>query len=116
MAGTPRQPQPRVSAPLVAHLSRQEDVMLVRLFGELDLATVPRAEAAIEEAEQHAGMGIEIDLSGLEFMDSTGLRMLLRARERADDGQRTLQLRPGPRAVQRIFDLTSTAVLFEFLI
>lgn len=47
------------------------------LRGELDLATAPRLEHALEEA----GGDVLLDLRGLTFMDSTGVRVLLEAAE-----------------------------------
>lgn len=58
---------------------------------------------------------LELDLSGLGFMDSTGLRLLLDARGRALAQGRRLLLRRGPRAVQRVFEITALAATFEFL-
>ncbi len=55
-----------------------------------------------------------IDLAALEFMDSTGLRTLLEARERALSEGHGLALRRGPRQVQRVLELTRTDEVFEF--
>ncbi len=55
-----------------------------------------------------------IDLSGLSFMDSTGLRALLQAREQASANQHELVLRRGPRQVQRVLELTKTDEVFTF--
>ncbi len=52
------------------------------LRGELDLATAGRLEAALAEA----GGPVVLDLTGLTFMDSTGVRMLLEAAE-GDNGE-----------------------------
>lgn len=55
-----------------------------------------------------------VDLSGLEFMDSNGLHILVSAQQRAvQNGQRLALLR-GPRPVHRLFDVTQTAALFQF--
>jgi anti-sigma B factor antagonist len=58
----------------------------VTLRGELDLATAGRLEAAIEQA----GSPVMLDLSGLTFMDSTGVRVLLQAAERAPGALRII--------------------------
>ena len=47
-----------------------------------------------------------LDLSGLEFMDSTGLRVLLRARSAADEGRWQVFLRDVPPTITRLFDMT----------
>ncbi|MBS1868340.1 MAG: STAS domain-containing protein [Actinobacteria bacterium] len=102
-------------APFVAQVARAEGLARVRLIGELDVAAAPRAEAAIARAEQRQPPTLELDLSALAFMDSTGLRLMLGARERALDAGRTLLLRRGPFAVQRVFEVTSLVTLFEFV-
>lgn len=101
---------------LAGQLSRRDGAMTVRLFGELDIASVPRAEALICEAEACGSMPLELDLTGVEFIDSTGLRMLLRARDRALETGRRLRVRPAPPPADRIFALTGTGRLFEFLL
>lgn len=103
-------------APLfVAHVASRDRRALVRLIGELDLAAAPRASEAIEQAERVHPRALEVDLSALAFMDSTGLRLLLRTREWARDAGCRLQLRRGPDAVQRVFEATALASLFEFV-
>lgn len=99
----------------VAHVSSDARRPLVRLIGELDLAAAPRASAAIERAERGRPPALEVDLSALAFMDSTGLRLMLRTRARARNDGRRLLVRRGPDAVQRVFEATALASLFEFV-
>lgn len=101
---------------LVGQLSEHDGGMRVQLFGEIDIAGVPPAEALILQAEEHETLPLELDLSGVEFIDSTGLRMLLRARERAAASGRRLRVRPAPPPADKIFALTGTGALFEFLL
>lgn len=56
------------------------------LRGELDLATTPRLEQALAEA----GDDVLLDLRGLTFMDSTGVRALLEAAEGHGPGLRMI--------------------------
>ena len=53
------------------------DDVVVALSGELDLAGEQQLEAAIEAAHESA-RPLTIDLSGLNFIDSSGLRVLVR--------------------------------------
>ena len=56
-----------------------------------------------------------LDLSRLDFIDSTGLRLILdRDAEARRDGF-TLALIPGPPAVERIFELTKTRTHLPFI-
>lgn len=102
-------------APFAAHVARDGDRALVRLIGELDLAAAEQAERAIALAERRHPPVIEVDLSTLAFMDSTGLRLILQARRRAREEGRRLLLRRGPQAVQRVFEATALLTLFDFV-
>jgi anti-sigma B factor antagonist len=93
---------------------RDGDVTVVVLNGELDLASAPELERELREAEAAQPARVIIDLSGLGFMDSTGLQALLRARERASSSSYELALRRGPHQVQRVFELTKTVDAFSF--
>ena len=95
--------------------SRIEDERVVlSLRGELDLTSVPAFERELQGSESTPRPWLLIDMSGLEFMDSTGLRALLQARERAHSKGRRLTLRRGSRQVQRVLELTKTLDAFEF--
>jgi len=79
---------------------------MIELQGELDVATTPRAEAELRRVEK-AGAGlIVVDLRGLTFMDSTGLRLLVSADARARDGEHRLAIVRGPDTVHRVLELT----------
>jgi anti-anti-sigma factor len=84
------------------------------LSGELDLASAPYFEQALEEARSAQPTRLLIDLRNLVFMDSTGLRALLLARQHASSGDHQLVLRRGPHQVQRVFELTGTLDTFTF--
>src|SRR5690349_19337500 len=102
-------------APFAAHVADDEERALVRLIGELDILAAPVAEQAIERAEGRQPTVLELDLSALAFMDSTGLRVMLSTRERAVAAGRRLRLRRGPYGVQRVFEITALEQLFEFV-
>lgn len=55
---------------------------VLRVAGELDIFTAPRLASALEEA-QLAAADIAVEASDLEFIDSTGLHLLIAAHERA---------------------------------
>jgi anti-sigma B factor antagonist len=103
-----------VPGPLRIDSRREGSVVFVVLNGELDLASAPDLERELLAAEAESPTRVVIDLSGLGFMDSTGLQALLRARERAGSKRYELALRPGPHQVQRVFELTKTADAFSF--
>ena len=78
----------------------------VGLVGELDLSTVGKVEEELREIEKPAPPMVVIDLSRLTFLDSTGLRCIVTADERARDAGRRLVIVRGPDPVQRVFAIT----------
>jgi anti-sigma B factor antagonist len=81
------------------------DERIVRLRGELDIESAPELERALLRSRP-AGQRVVVDLSGLEFMDSTGLRVLLRARSAAAEGRWEIFVRDVPPTIRRLFDMT----------
>jgi anti-anti-sigma factor len=78
----------------------------VALRGELDLSTVAKVEDELKVAEAESPGVIVLDLSRLSFLDSTGLRCLVTADQRAREDGRRLVLVRGPDPVQRVFAIT----------
>jgi anti-sigma B factor antagonist len=79
-----------------------EALTTLRLTGELDIASAPQVEAALRRAEAQ-GKSILLDLSALEFIDSSGLRVVIAADRRARDLGVVLTLVQGPEPVRRVF-------------
>lgn len=82
------------------------DAAHVMLNGDLDLSTAKRAEQAIEAAERAGWPTVVIDLRGLSFMDSTGLRVIVSADKRAKRSGKRAVIIQGPAAVRRVFEIT----------
>jgi anti-sigma B factor antagonist len=78
---------------------------VIRLHGELDIDSAPDLERALLRSRP-AQQRVVLDLSELKFMDSTGLRVLLRARAAAEEGRWEIFLRDVPSNIQRLFDMT----------
>jgi anti-sigma B factor antagonist len=102
------------SALVVAEVHDGPTIRL-RLLGELDMATRPQVERALRRAEDSGAGVIELDLSGLTFMDSSGVHIALEAHDRAERRGHTLLLLEGAETVQRIFKLTGTEDRLGFL-
>ncbi len=79
----------------------------IALVGELDPATAPQLDAKIEEVLADDGVkNLVLDLTGLTFLDSSGLRVFVTAREALTSRGGELTLR-GPSAnTQRLLDIT----------
>ena len=90
-------------------------VQVIQVFGELDLATADVLVAELERAEATDAAELLLDLSGLDFVDSTGLRVFVQAFERSEqDSKRLRMLRPTGQA-QRILELTGIADRLPFI-
>ena len=84
----------------------KDGVVHVALRGELDLSSVNKVQEELRRVEADAPAVVVLDLSKLTFLDSTGLRCLVTADQRArDDGRRVVLVR-GPDPVQRVFSIT----------
>jgi anti-anti-sigma factor len=77
----------------------------VALEGELDFGTAFDVEMRLEEAMRRAER-LVIDLGPLKFIDSTGLGVLVEANQRARREGVELEILPGPRAVQQVFEVS----------
>ncbi len=99
---------PAAEESLTCEVVPRRDAVHLRPAGSLDLATAPVLEARLTELRDAGFREIVIDLRGLTFMDSTGLRLVLRwnAAARADGFD--LGVVPGAPRIQRVFDLTRT--------
>jgi anti-anti-sigma factor len=95
------------------HLSvdarREQDRVVLRLEGELDLASSPVLERALEGPEIAETPLLVLDLDGLRFVDSTGLRVILLAHESARGRGQEFAITPGSPQVQRLLSITSVA-------
>ena len=94
--------------------ARPDDIF-VALSGDLDIATAADLERTIADAQAGECDSVTIDLRGLEFIDSTGLRVLLAANVAAERlGQRLVLVR-GPEPVDRVFRIALLEERFEIV-
>ena len=100
---------------LEVHITSEADRYVVAPSGELDRSTADLLEAELDAVKWTGAHEVVLDLSGLTFMDSTGLRLVLitEARSRADSNR--LRLVRGPRAIQRVFELTGIESRLPFI-
>ena len=84
----------------------RDGLVHVALVGELDLSTVAKVQEALRRIEAAGPATVVVDLSKLTFLDSTGLRCIVTADERARNEGRRIVIVRGPDAVQRVFAIT----------
>ena len=101
--------------PLEVSIEERGGTPVVHVRGEVDLSTCEELEAAIERAEESAPGRLVVDLSKVSFMDSTGVRTLLKVDSRARDNGRRLLLIGPPEPAARVFRVTVLDKRFEFI-
>ncbi|HEX8101247.1 MAG TPA: STAS domain-containing protein [Solirubrobacteraceae bacterium] len=82
--------------------------------GDLDVLGIAEAREAVRRAQDGAST-VVLDLRGLRFMDSSGLRVVLEAHRRAAAEAGRLLIAPGDGAVRRVLDLSGVAGLVELV-
>lgn len=85
---------------------------VVTATGELDLYTAPRLQTALAELLRERADRVVVDLSGVEFCDSTGMNVLLAAMKRLKEQGGTLELAAPRPAVKRILQVTGLDTVF----
>ena len=86
----------------------------IRPVGELDMSTAPELQTSLAAA-CGPGRALIVDLSGLEFMDSTGLTLLTRWSLAAERDGFALALIAGNDRIQRLFEITRLVAHFKFV-
>lgn len=80
---------------------------MLNVLGELDLSTAPRLCVALDAARRRGARKLLVDLSGVEFCDSSGLRSLIGARIEVEAQGGRLAIVCAPEgSVARLFELT----------
>lgn len=96
------------SAPLAVLTWERDGVVIVSVTGELDMSTVDQVAVALQDATTR-GVPVVLDMTGLRFFSSAGLRLLVRLHEGASVDVR---LAGDQRVVLRPLELTGLLDLF----
>ena len=96
--------------PFSIDVAQQGQRTCLNLSGELDIATVGELEDALR-TRLDAGEDVVVDLRGLAFMDSSGVRALVAAHQSAQSGDASLVIVRAPRGteVDRVIDVSGIA-------
>jgi anti-sigma B factor antagonist len=91
-------------------------VAVIAATGELDLSGAALLESELERLESEPELGtVVLDLRGLEFMDSSGLRLVVLADMRAREAGRRFALVRGGETVHRVFEITRMSERLDFV-
>lgn len=98
---------------------RMNRVDLVEVSGRVDAATSPQLKQQIEALFEEGRYRIVLNLAGLEYISSPGLRVLIEARKKAREWKITdleggdIRIANLPPKIKEVFDLTGFTSLFE---
>ncbi len=87
-------------------VKHESDRAVLLLYGELDLASAPVLEGELDGIDLAKTAAVVLDLQGLDFIDSTGLRMILASQERLRELGGTFAITRGSPQVQRLLAIT----------
>ena len=87
-------------------------LLIFKLRGSLDLATSPTVRAALTDATEKGKRELVVDLTQLEFLDSTGLGALIGAHRRATEHGGSLRLIVSDGPISRLLTITGLIRVF----
>jgi len=97
-----------------AVVSQEGSVRTIALNGECDVQMFPDVDELIRDSLSNGYSAVRVDLRGLTFIDSSGIRALLMARNQAESVGSSLAIVPGPQPVMRVFELLGLRDHFAF--
>jgi anti-sigma B factor antagonist len=100
---------------LTVNALRSDGLVVLRLRGELDIATCHLLDHEVEGSVAGAPSDLVVDLSATEFIDSCGLRALLRASQKCTDCGWRLRLIGVGGQVRRLLEQSHTLELFPLV-
>lgn len=95
------------------NIEKQEDKYLVTLEGELDTAAAAEVEQKLQPLYNTGGLDVVIDCAGLEYIASSGLRILISILKGAKAGGSKVVLRNMSEDIKSVFRLTGFINIFE---
>ena len=96
-------------------VTQDEGKVVAVLSGEVDLSTVADVERRLDAALPGDAPLMVLDLRAVTFLDSSGLRLVLRTDKRQRSGGNRLVIVQGPRRVARLFEITGIGAEVEIV-
>jgi anti-sigma B factor antagonist len=97
--------KPSVKSHVAVRVFEEGRSSVVHVVGELDIASAEQLDSVLRTLAQRSHGRVVVDLSRVSFMDSAGLRVLVRARERMDAGGRWLLTRGATGQPRRLLEI-----------
>ena len=98
---------------LILETDDRGDLTVVSVKGEVDLYTAPSLKEAIADLVSSGRSKIVVDLAGVEFMDSTGLGVLIGALKRCKEAGGSLALAGPGESVLKVLAITGLDKVFS---
>jgi anti-sigma B factor antagonist len=98
---------------LHTHIKEISGIPVVELEGEIDLSTAAVFKETVYEVIESGKANVVIDLNGLEFMDSTGLGVLVAALKKTSTEGGSIRLICGKRNILKVFTITGLDKVFS---
>ncbi|MCV7238409.1 anti-anti-sigma factor [Mycolicibacterium celeriflavum] len=98
--------------PISTSISYEGGIAVLKVGGDVDLATVPAFQAAITEALTQEPSALVVDLSAVDFLASAGLQALVATHESVSKAARFAVVADGP-ATSRPIQLTGLDQVFS---
>lgn len=95
------------------HEEQLDTVYMLRLEGRLDAVTAPEAERAFRSAIRSEGHGVLVDLSGVEYMSSGGVRAMIMLNRGLTSKDRVLKLCGLNPFVKQVFEISNLDKVFD---
>jgi anti-sigma B factor antagonist len=93
-------------------ISTQGDTSIVTLVGEIDVYTAPRLRQALIDLVSQGATDIVVDMDRVDFLDSTGLGVLVGGLKRVKSAEGDLRLVVTQDRIMKIFDITGLSKVF----
>lgn len=108
----------RTVSPVVPHFELREEgsdsgAHIISVSGEIHVSTAPQFSQRLTSAIESGRTAVVLDLSGLEFIDSTGLSVLLNGLRLVNQKQGRMALACANPTVLRLFQITSLMETFD---
>jgi anti-sigma B factor antagonist len=103
---TPRPSDRGTPPPLEVAVVHEERGLVLRVAGEIDIATVPLLRAGIDRAVASSDLPVWVDLGGVTFLDSSGIAALVAAHRALEEASRGFGVRNLSPTVRRVFSVT----------
>lgn len=88
---------------------------VVEATGEIDITSIGPLRSSVDSLIESQDRKVAIDMSGIQFMDSTGLNLLIRTRQRLESAGGQLALIAPTPQVTRLLELAGVAKILDLV-